>query len=90
MSKPIRVRKKPIEVEAIEWDGSDEAREWIKKNNGSRELSEYEVDGRKVCRIHTLEGTMDASYGDYIIKGVQGELYPCKPDIFWKTYEEVE
>lgn len=39
--------------------------------------------------IDTLEGTMRADYGDYIIKGVQGELYPCKPDIFLATYEEV-
>jgi hypothetical protein len=39
--------------------------------------------------INTLEGNMKASVGDFIIKGVQGELYPCKPDIFEKTYEEV-
>lgn len=39
--------------------------------------------------IETLEGTMKASVGDYIIKGVNGEFYPCKPDIFEKTYEEV-
>ena len=39
--------------------------------------------------IDTLEGTMMVNYGDYIIKGVQGEFYPCKPDIFLKTYEEV-
>ena len=39
--------------------------------------------------IHTLEGDMEASFGDYIIKGVNGEFYPCKPDIFAKTYEEV-
>lgn len=39
--------------------------------------------------IHTLEGDMKASPGDFIITGVRGEKYPCKPDIFWKTYEEV-
>lgn len=39
--------------------------------------------------INTLEGTMKAGYGDYIIKGVKGEFYPCKPDIFLATYEEV-
>lgn len=39
--------------------------------------------------IHTLEGDMETSIGDYIIKGVNGEFYPCKPDIFAKTYEEV-
>ena len=41
-------------------------------------------------RISTLEGAIDASKGDYIIKGVAGEFYPCKPDIFEKTYEKVE
>ena len=42
-----------------------------------------------VLKIETLEGVMNASVGDYIIKGVNGEYYPCKPDIFEKTYEEV-
>lgn len=40
--------------------------------------------------INTLEGNMIANVGDFIIKGVQGKFYPCKPDIFWKTYEEVQ
>ena len=43
----------------------------------------------KTLVIHTLEGDMEASIGDYIIKGVNGEFYPCKPDIFAKTYEGV-
>ena len=43
-----------------------------------------------VLKIETLEGVMKASVGDYIIKGVNGEFYPCKPDIFQKTYEEVK
>jgi len=43
----------------------------------------------KYAEIHTLEGTMKAQRGDYIIKGINGEVYPCKPDIFKKTYEEV-
>lgn len=42
------------------------------------------------CIIHTLEGDLHASVGDFIITGIRGEKYPCKPDIFWKTYEEVE
>mgnify|MGYP000848848660 CR=1 FL=1 len=42
------------------------------------------------CEIHTLEGVMTAYGGDYIIKGVHGEIYPCKPDIFEKTYEQVD
>ena len=48
----------------------------------------YQTD--KVLTIHTLEGDMIASKGDYIITGVDGEQYPCKPDIFEKTYEPVE
>lgn len=39
--------------------------------------------------VHTLEGDMRAEKGDFIIEGVQGELYPCKPSIFWKTYEQL-
>ena len=49
----------------------------------------YSVDGGRVG-ISTLEGVMTATIGDWIIKGVQGEFYPCKPDIFEKTYELVE
>lgn len=49
----------------------------------------YEDKYNPYIKIETLEGTMKASVGDYIIKGVNGEFYPCKPDIFEKTYEEV-
>ena len=48
----------------------------------------YQTDGE--ITIHTLEGDLMASVGDYIITGVNGEKYPCKPDIFKKTYEEVK
>lgn len=50
----------------------------------------YETPDAQVIKIETLEGVMDASIGDWIIKGVNGEFYPCKPDIFEKTYEAVE
>lgn len=49
-----------------------------------------DVQEKNGLDIPTLEGTMHASFGDYIIKGVSGEFYPCKPDIFEKTYEAVE
>lgn len=49
----------------------------------------YEDKNNPYVPIETLEGTMRASVGDYIIKGVNGEFYPCKPDIFEKTYEKV-
>lgn len=50
-------------------------------------IEAYECTEEKI--IHTLEGDMLASVGDYIITGLRGEQYPCKPDIFWKTYERV-
>lgn len=67
----------------------------IIKSNGCLARLEYEIPIPKkdadnpYMYIETLEGTMKASVGDYIIKGVNGEFYPCKPDIFEKTYEEV-
>lgn len=77
-----KYRKKPVIIEAIQWAGKN--------------LSEIDnfVGGSiankgTILIIHTLEGDMEASIGDYIIKGVNGEFYPCKPDIFDKTYEEV-
>lgn len=51
---------------------------------------DYKDPENPVIKIETLEGVMKASVGDYIIKGVNGEFYPCKPDIFNKTYEEVK
>ncbi len=77
-----RWRKKPVVVEAVRWDGSLLAVEAL---NGILGLSITFADNNKV-RIPTLEGEMLASVGDYIIKGVNGEFYPCKPDIFDKTY----
>ena len=78
-----RYRKKPVVVEAIRWTGNnaDAVREFTQDK-------EIKTAGDTVI-IPTLEGDMMASLGDYIIKGVSGEFYPCKPDIFWKTYEEV-
>jgi len=77
-------RKKPVVIEAVQWDGNletlnvfpKEDTEPVKLRNGD-------------LYIQTLEGEMKASIGDFIIKGVQGEFYPCKPDVFEKTYEEV-
>ena len=80
-----KYRKKPVEIEAVQWTGDNLAE--------LREMEEF--NAVHTCfggelRIKTLEGTMFASVGDYIIKGVQGEFYPCKPDIFEQTYEEVK
>lgn len=75
-------RKKPVTVEAIQWTGENHAEmcEFI-------DPEMFEIIPRVGLVIHTLEGNHHASPGDYIIKGVNGEFYPCKPDIFAKTYE---
>lgn len=79
----MRFRKKPVIVEAIQYDGSKENIAAILRLGNSIMLySDYLV-------IKTLEGNHRADKGDWIIKGVKGELYPCKPDIFEQTYEPV-
>lgn len=78
--------KKPVVIEAVQWTGLNMTEIADFTSNGKRYI---EFDG-DVCRIQTLEGVMTASTGDYIIKGVKGEFYPCKPDIFEETYEEVK
>lgn len=84
----MKYRKKPIEVEVMQFTDEDKNMvfNWITCNC----YPDFDSDGRPTIRIQTLEGEMTASLGDYIIKGVQGEFYPCKPDIFNATYEEVE
>lgn len=80
-----RFVKKPIVIEAILWDGSN--KEEVENFIENEEL--YLFTEPNTLKINTLEGDMIVSVGDYIIKGVNGEFYPCKPDIFEKTYEEV-
>lgn len=81
-----KYRKKPVEVEVMEFTDKDKDRvfNWVTCSRSA----EW-IDNKPVLFIHTLEGKMRADLGDYIIKGVNGEFYPCKPDIFEKTYEEV-
>lgn len=81
-------RKKPVVIEAVRIDESStpsEVEAWCggwRKDNGT--MQKFSII------IPTLEGEMEATYGDYIIKGVAGEFYPCKPDIFEATYELVK
>ena len=75
--------KKPIKVEAFQF-GIDEIPSWFKASWIS-----FEANGDTIGCIDTLEGEMTFHGGDYIIKGVKGELYPCRRDIFEETYEEV-
>ncbi|MDT2663020.1 hypothetical protein P7E02_24375 [Enterococcus hulanensis] len=67
----------------------NERPEWLKKALYEDKTIEF-FDVPEKLTIHTLEGSIYADIGDYIIRGVQGELYPCKPDIFEATYEAVE
>nr|DAI08909.1 MAG TPA: PGDYG protein [Caudoviricetes sp.] len=94
-----KYNKKLIEVEAIQLkeDNIIEVFDFLDETNYEKIKSKLELDemiyGIKeqgYIGISTLEGYMKASFGDYIIKGIKGEFYPCKPDIFIATYEEVK
>lgn len=93
----MKYRKKPIVIEAIQYDGLN--KEEIEKFVGMElRTSIEELDGgqgqtmepKTYIYIDTLEGELRADPGDYVIKGVNGEFYPCKPYIFEKTYEPAE
>jgi hypothetical protein len=84
---PSRFRKQPVEIEAVQWGGGEVGAnaivEWI-TTLGRDDEAVLTPDG---IAIRTLEGEMVARPGDWVIRGVQGEFYPCKPDIFRATYE---
>lgn len=96
----MKYRKKPVVIEAFRYDG-----DFIDRN-GNYYIPVWAIEAHQKGTLYftedhqhglpyelfikTLEGTMQASVGDYIIRGVKGELYPCKPDIFEATYEVVE
>ena len=87
-----KFRKKPVVIEAVQWtggyDSEQEVNNFLEKETGV----DWEWEGVPpyALLIKTLEGTMRADLEDWIIRGVQGEHYPCKPDIFKETYEPVE
>lgn len=85
----MQYRKKPVVVKAWLFDSMRSGlklQNWDSRISYNAESAGYE----DFLIIKTLEGDMTAKRGDYIIQGVQGELYPCKPDIFEATYEKVE
>lgn len=92
-----KYKKKPIVVEAIRWTGSnlEEIRNFVGSDLIEDYIKYYDIERTLIkpmlvgIEINALEETMMVDYGDYIIKDVNNELYPCKPDIFLKTYEEV-
>ena len=80
----MKYTKKPVTIEAVQWTGDN----W-------QEIQRFVPDAVRVIdmnglRVKTLEGELNVSKGDYIIKGVKGEFYPCKPDIFQQTYDPAE
>jgi len=87
-----RFRRKPCIVEAIQWDGCRETYEhildWLDMDEQNSWI-DFRGEGLHLI-IYTPEGDMYAEVGDWIIKGIKCELYPCKPDIFKELYEEVE
>lgn len=87
----MKYRKKPVLVEAIKFEDNVESLTEINDSLGldTAHVS-YKDPDHPVLKVPTMEGVMTAQVGDYIIKGVYGELYPCKPDIFAETYEEAE
>lgn len=80
-----KFRKKPVVIEAVQWTGGPSWPAISALNDGIICHSHYQT-----LSFRTLEGTMTASLGDWIIKGVKGEVYPCKPDIFSQSYDAVE
>ena len=89
----MKFRKKPVVVEAVQFlpnkEAADEVLSLALKGTRCFDLL-VDAEGKYSLFIYTLEGKMEANIGDWIIKGVSGEVYPCKPDIFWKTYEVVD
>lgn len=92
-----KFRKKPIIVEAVQWTGSnlEEIRNFVGSDLIENYIKHFDIERTLIKQtlagiaINTLEGTMIVNYGDYIIKGVNNEFYPCKPDIFKQIYEEI-
>jgi len=80
----MKYQKKPVVIEAVQYDGN---------LSSVKEFIDHKVDysfSKDDFNILTLEGPIHVSDGDYVIKGVHGEFYPCKPDIFEETYEPVD
>lgn len=87
----MKYRKKPVIIEAFEWNAEQgkEKPNWFIDAIHSGKVY-YQGGEPGYYTIETLEGNMTANAGDYIIQGIKGEIYPCKPDIFLATYDKVE
>jgi hypothetical protein len=83
-TKMPKARKKPVDVDYVQWTGKNLEEVFLLTGTHEIRLNDFLSDD---LTIPTLEGEMTAKKGDYIIKGVVGEIYPCKPDIFEATYD---
>lgn len=104
MNEPKKFTKKPVEIDAWQFEGGASSAtpiiDWVLAGNGNATWSETYDDWDPVAKeyfevpeaitITTLEGLMQCQVGDWVIKGVKGEFYPCKPDIFEQTYTPSE
>ena len=81
-----RYTKKPVTIEAIQWTGKNRSEIFDFCNVSYVNYSNAKLEPE--LKIQTLEGSMTATVGDYIIKGIKGEFYPCKEDIFLETYNK--
>lgn len=97
----MKYRKRPVEVEAVQWMGTvfSDYPEWIHEAKQAPKDAPGSIffDPAKIthnqyfsCYIFTLEGIHECKPGTFVIRGINGELYPCKPDIFALTYEQVD
>ena len=86
-----KYKKKPVVIEAVQWDGLNiaEIAEFMHRGTENPIRVSYKKPESPIIKIETLEGIMEASVGDFIIRGINGEFYPCKPDIFDKTYDMI-
>ena len=86
----MKFRKKPVVIDAVQWTGDNLGEVFDGLNMQHMELrSIYPGAASGMLYVRTLEGEMRADKNDWILRGVRGELYPCKPDIFSETYERV-
>lgn len=89
----MKFRKKPVVIDAVQFHGTEPHIDGVCINTECIEMKRYrsmdDNAGFIMPHIHTLEGIHIVSEGDWIITGVKGERYPCKPDIFEMTYEEI-
>ena len=83
-------RKKPVVIEAVQYDGNFRCLDVFSFNEVSYFIVSKDENNKQCIKIPTLEGEMTALVGDYIIRGIKGEYYPCKPDIFEATYESID